>query len=58
MPELEVAFLTQAGALLKLAVLSMLLERSLAFVFEHDWFARLVHAPRLPAADLPPRFVA
>jgi len=36
MPELQVACLIQAGALLKLVVLSMLLERSHAFVFEHD----------------------
>src|SRR5712692_8372003 len=34
-------FLGVIGALLKLVVLSMLLERGLAVIFEHEWFIRL-----------------
>jgi hypothetical protein len=34
-------FLDVLGALSQLVVLSMILERGLAFVFEHEWFTRL-----------------
>jgi hypothetical protein len=34
-------FLTALGAMAKLVVLSIMLERAMAFVFEHDWFVRL-----------------
>ena len=34
-------FILVAGALSKLVVVSMLLERGLAVIFEHEWFVRL-----------------
>ena len=39
--QLQAAFFTQTGALLKLVVFAMMLERGLAVIFEHDWFTRL-----------------
>lgn len=38
-------FYSQIGALLKLAILAMLLERGLAFIFEHDWYQRYLTTP-------------
>src|SRR5262245_16250104 len=39
--QLQSAFFTQTGALLKLVVLAMMLERGLAVIFEHEWFTRV-----------------
>lgn len=36
-------FLVVLGALTKLVVLSMIMERGLAFIFEHEWFMRLTY---------------
>jgi hypothetical protein len=38
LPDEYAQFLSVLGALGKLVVLSMMLERALAFVFEHEWF--------------------
>lgn len=35
-------FLTVIGALSKLVLLSIIIERGLAFIFEHDWFVRFL----------------
>jgi hypothetical protein len=34
-------FLAVTGALCKLVILSMIIERGLAFIFEHEWFVAL-----------------
>jgi hypothetical protein len=34
-------FLNVAGALAKLVVVAMLLERALAVIFEYEWFVRI-----------------
>jgi thermitase len=56
MQDAQAAFLTQSGALLKLVVLSILLERGLAFVFEFEWFERLIHTPGPGAPETRRRF--
>ena len=38
----HVAFLMALGALSKLVVLSFMIERALAFIFEHDWFVGML----------------
>lgn len=44
-------FLAVSGALTKLVVLSIIIERGLAFIFEHDWFVRLTTVKESQLSD-------
>lgn len=45
-------FVAVLGALARLVVLSIVLERLLAFVFEHDWFTRLTSVTAADPGDV------